>query len=99
MFKSKVGMGLCLIYALIIVVCLANAYGADSKGEFVLMQLPIGFQMQLVPKFLSPMLENLSWLNAYFIFATPAFLLLYFLGWFLETKSSSYNKKLKNGSK
>jgi hypothetical protein len=82
--KSKLGIGLCLVYACIIAICLFMAYGADSKGEFVLMQLPISLQMALIPKSLYPMLANVSWLNAYLLFATPTFALLYFLGWFVK---------------
>ena len=96
MFISKVGIGLCSVYALIITVCLASAYGADNKGEFVLLQLPIAFQMLLVPKFLYPSLQNISWLNAYIVFAVPTFLLLYFFGWYLERISNRYNQKNRN---
>ncbi len=87
--KSKVGIGLCIVYALIIAVCVIGAQGADNKGAFVLMQLPIGFQMGIVPSFLSHMLENLTWLSAYVLFATPTFLLLYFFGWLVDRKSKA----------
>ena len=90
--KSKVGIVLCVVYALIIATFVMSAQGADNKGAFVLMQLPIAFQMALVPSSLLP--ENLSWLNAYLLFATPTFLLLYFFGWFLEGKSDSLNKNV-----
>jgi H+/gluconate symporter-like permease len=90
--KSKVGIGLCLVYALIIAVCLAASVGADNKGAFVFKQLPIALQMAAIPQFLYPMLENISWLNAYLLLATPTFLLLYFFGWLLEGGSKSYNK-------
>ena len=90
--KSKVGIALCIVYALIIATFVMSAQGADNKGAFVLMQLPIAFQIGLVPSSLN--LENLSWLNAYLLFATPTFLFLYFFGWTLERKSNSLNKNV-----
>ena len=90
--KSKFGIGLCVVYALIIAVCVFSAQGADNKGAFVLLQLPIALQMAIVPKSLYSTLENLSWLRAYLLFGTPTFLILYLFGWFLERKSNHINK-------
>jgi hypothetical protein len=93
--KSKLGIGLCLVYACVIAICLAAANGADNKGEFVLKQLPVMLQMGLMPKSFYPMLENLSWLNTYLLYATPTFALLYFFGWLIDGKS----RKVKSGTK
>jgi hypothetical protein len=44
---SKTGLVLCVIYAVIIALSLWMAFraGADAKGQFIFLQLPIALQM------------------------------------------------------
>jgi len=88
---SRIGKTLCLIYALIIAVCIALAYsaGGDFKGRYVFLQLPIVIQMAGIDVIgLSPKLQNLSWVGAYGVLGLPTFLFLYFVGWTIDGRSS-----------
>ena len=93
---NLVGIILCIIYALIMLICLAIAYSADAddKGQFVFLQLPIAFQMAgLHALGLSTLLRDISWLAAYLLIGVPTFLSLYFLGFFIE---SSYSRLMRS---
>ncbi len=89
---SRIGKVLCLIYALIIVACFTVAYSADGdfKGQYVFLQLPIALQMFGIDAIgLSSKLQNLSWVGAYVLLGLPTFLLLYFVGWAIDGRSSN----------
>jgi hypothetical protein len=89
---SRIGKILCLIYALIIIACFAGAYSAegDFKGQYVFLQLPIAIQMAGINAIgLSSKLQNLSWVGAYALLGLPTFLLLYFVGWAIDGRSSN----------
>jgi hypothetical protein len=59
------------------------ATGADSKGAFVLLQLPLALQASLLQALgLGWLLERLSWSTAYVILGIPTLVLLYFVGKF-----------------
>ena len=93
---NLLGVILCIIYALIMLTCLVMAYSADgdNKGEFVFLQLPIAFQMAgLHALGLGIFLREISWLAAYLLIGVPTFLLLYFLGFFIE---SSYSRLMRS---
>lgn len=93
---SRIGTTLCLIYALIIIVCFAFAYSADGdfKGQYVFLQLPIVLQMAGIDAIgLSPKLQNLSWVGAYGLLGLPTFLFLYFVGRAID--GHSYNQSFK----
>ncbi|WP_020168775.1 MULTISPECIES: hypothetical protein [Methylotenera] len=84
---NRVGVIFCIIYALIILACLAMAYsaGEDNKGVFVFLQLPIVFQMAAIHELgLSVFLREISWAGAYLLIGIPTFLLLYFVGFFIN---------------
>lgn len=85
---SRIGKVLCLIYAVIIIVCFAVAFSAegDLKGQYVFLQLPIALQMAGIHEIgLSSKLQNLSWVGAYVLLGLPTFLLLYFVGWAIDS--------------
>ena len=89
---SRIGKILCLIYASIIIVCFAFAYSADGdfKGQYIFLQIPIVLQMAGIDAIgLSPKLQNLSWVGAYGLLGLPTFLLLYFVGWAIDGRSSN----------
>ena len=93
---SRIGKTLCLIYALVIAVCIALAYsaGGDFKGQYVFLQLPIVIQMAGIDAIgLSPKLQNLSWVGAYALLGLPTILFLYLVGWVIDGRSSNPSSK------
>ena len=89
---SRIGISLCLVYALIIFVCFTFAYSADGdfKGQYVFLQLPIAFQMAGIDAIgLSSQLQNISWVGAYALLGLPTFFLLYFVGWAIDGRRSN----------
>jgi len=93
---NRIGKILCLIYALIIVICIAFAYssGGDFKGQYIFLQLPIVIQMAGIDAIgLSPKLQNLSWVGAYGLLGLPTFLFLYFIGLAIDGRSSNSSFK------
>jgi hypothetical protein len=89
---SRIGKILCLIYALIIAICIALAYsaGSDFKGEYVFLQLPISIQMAGGYAIgLAQKLPNISWIGAYALYGLPTFLFLYLIGWAIDGRSSN----------
>lgn len=93
---SRIGIILCLIYAVLIVICLAIAYSVDGdfKGQYVILQLPLVLQMTVVHGLgLSAKFQNVSWVGAYAILAPPTFVLLYLLGWAIDGRGSSSSLK------
>jgi hypothetical protein len=81
-------LGLILAGAYVIPSAVLVIYGSsleDTKGHFVLMQLPIAFQMAIVDSFhLTPKLSGVSWTGAYLLFGLPIVVLLYLVGWGLS---------------
>jgi hypothetical protein len=93
---SRIGIILCLIYAVLIVICVAFAYsaGGDFKGQYVILQLPLILQMAVVHGLgLSAQFQNVSWVGAYVILGLPTFVLLYLLGWVIDGRSSNHSLK------
>jgi heme A synthase len=89
---SRIGKILCLIYALIIAICMALAYsaGSDYKGQFVFLQLPISIQMAGGYAIgLAQKLPNISWVVAYALYALPTFVFLYLIGWAIDGRNSN----------
>lgn len=87
---SRLGLLLAGIYISLIVFCLTLAYSAgnDYKGQYVMMQLPIALQISLLYELgLSDMLRNLSWFSVYLLLAVPTCVVLYGIGFFMETIS------------
>jgi hypothetical protein len=84
---SKTGLSLCALYALVIAVCIGFVFlgGPDPKGRYMFLQIPIVFQSALIVSLgLAKFCENLSWPAAYLLLASPAFVLLYGLGAFID---------------
>lgn len=83
---SRIGIILCVLYALVIATCVAiAATSGDFKSSYVLLQLPIALQMALIAALgLVPLVEHLSWPEAYALLATPTFAILYGFGWAVE---------------
>jgi hypothetical protein len=82
---------LCIIYALFMIACFAIAYSAegDFKGQYVFLQLPLALQMAGIDAMgLSSELQNLSWIGAYALLGLPTLMILYFVGWMIDGRSS-----------
>lgn len=80
---SKIGLTLCALYGAVILGCVGYAVvgGLDEKSRFIFLQIPIVLQSALAAKLgLAEILQNVSWVTAYLIFAGPVFILLYLLG-------------------
>ncbi|UKE46664.1 hypothetical protein [Xanthomonas cerealis] len=78
---SLLGVGLCLLYAVPAALCVGGAQGADDKGHFVLLQLPLTPQL-LLPDALwaDAWLRGMSWVAGYLLLVPPLLLLLYWAG-------------------
>lgn len=88
-FKFKVarlnrfGIVLVMLYLIITALVLWAAWdaGADEKGRFVLLQLPLALQMALLDGLgLMAWFAGLSWFAAYLIFLPATCVALYYLG-------------------
>jgi arginine exporter protein ArgO len=80
---SRTGLLLCATYAALIAGCVSYALlgGLDDKSRFVFLQIPIVLQSAVVDMLgFSAILQNVTWVTAYLIFAAPVFMLLYALG-------------------
>ncbi|ENV90361.1 hypothetical protein F938_03957 [Acinetobacter bereziniae LMG 1003 = CIP 70.12] len=85
--KSKIGLSFCIIYLLLSAFCLYIALDpmTDNKGNFVFLQLPIGFQVSAFNVIgLGPLLDRLSWMEAYSLVVPVTLLFLYGIGWLLS---------------
>lgn len=84
---SRLGLLLCAPYALFIVACvgIVSLAGGDDASQLVFLQLPISGQLALAHALgLDRALEFLAWPDAYGLFMTPVFILLYSVGALLE---------------
>lgn len=84
---SRLGLLLCVPYALFIVVCvgIVSLAGGDDTSQFVFLQLPLTGQIALVDALgLGRALEFVSWPDAYGLSVPPVFILLYTVGALLE---------------
>lgn len=93
---SRIGAGLCAMYALAIAACFAVAFlpAVDSKGRFVFMQLPLALQAGLLQSLgFGPLLARWSWITAYLVIGLPTFGLLYFVGWLIDGGSQRSRRK------
>jgi hypothetical protein len=95
--KSKIGLVLCIIYALFTAACLYGAYSSsgDDKGWVLMMQLPLILVSSILNVFglEERMLENLSWTAGYALFVPITFALLYIVGYLMEFTFRSLNIK------
>ncbi len=85
--KSKIGLSFCIIYLLLSAFCLYIALDpmTDNKGNFVFLQLPIGFQVSALNVIgLGSLLDRLSWMEAYSLVVPVTLLFLYGVGWLLS---------------
>ena len=84
---SRLGLFLCAPYALFIAACIAYVTmgEVDYDSQFTFLQLPVAAQIELLHVLgMDRMLSELSWPDAWGLFMTPAFLLLYATGALIE---------------
>jgi len=84
---SRLGLYFCAPYALFIAACIAclTLGEADYQGQSILMQLPIMLQLALADALgLGQAASGVAWPDAWGLFITPAFLLLYASGALIE---------------
>lgn len=84
---SRLGLFFCAPYALFVAACIGFVALGDSgrQGQFMFLHLPVAAQAALAGWLgLGRVLEHISWPDAYGLFMTPAFLLLYGAGALLE---------------
>jgi hypothetical protein len=84
---SRLGLFFCAPYALFIAACFGyvSLGTADYQSQFMLLQLPISAQLALAQWLgLDQALAVISWPDAYGLFMTPAFILLYAVGATIE---------------
>ncbi|MBD7922570.1 MULTISPECIES: hypothetical protein [Xanthomonas] len=78
---SLLGVGLCLLYAVPTALCVWGAQGADDKGHFVLLQLPLTPQLLVLDALgADAWLRGMSWIAGYVLLVPPLLLLLYLAG-------------------
>ena len=84
---SRLGLFFCAPYAVFIAACLGivSLGNVDYQSQFTYLELPIVAQLALAHWLgLGRALEVISWPDAYGLFMTPAFILLYAAGSALE---------------
>jgi hypothetical protein len=84
---SRLGLYFCAPYALFIAACIAclTVGDIDYQGQSILLQLPIMLQLTLADALgLGQAASNIAWPDAWGLFITPAFLLLYAAGALIE---------------
>lgn len=87
MHSSRLGITFALVYLLPSMTCVAMALssGIDSKGSFVLLQLPITLQLAALSALgMADSLRDLSWDGGYLFLGLPVLLALYGFGRWLE---------------
>jgi hypothetical protein len=78
---SKLGVAFALFYVLPTLVCVAWSLApGDSKGSFVLLQLPVALQLAALHEMGFGELSSMSWVEAYIFLATPVVVILYIAG-------------------
>lgn len=78
---SWLGVGFCLLYAVPTALCIWAAQGADDKGHFVMLQLPLTPQLAALDALgLDAWLQGMSWTVGYLLLVPPLLLLLYVAG-------------------
>lgn len=83
---SKSGLTLCFLYVAISVLCVWGSFdaGVDSKGSFILLQLPLTFQLEALDWLgFRPLLTKMSWPVAYASVGPLTLALLYGTGWLI----------------
>ena len=84
---SRLGLFFCAPYALFIAACIAYVTmgKVDYDSQFTLLQLPVAAQLELLHVLgMDRVLSELSLPDAWGLFMTPAFLLLYATGALIE---------------
>ena len=83
---SKFGLALCFLYIAVSALCILGSIdaGIDSKGLFVLLQLPLGLQLGALDWLgFRPLLTKMSWPVAYVSIGSLTLALLYGTGWLM----------------
>lgn len=79
---SRLGLSLCALYLGIVGLCVWGSWGADVKGGFVLLQLPLAVQLALLETLdLGHIFHNASWISCYVLIGIPTLGFLYAVGW------------------
>jgi len=89
---SRIGLFFAGIYLVAVIACLllALSSGADFKGRFVYLQLPLVLQASLLQSIgLSPIVSELSWVAGYLLIGLPTMALLYWAGWLVDRLRAS----------
>jgi len=79
---SRTGIAFCTVYVLLAIASVAWGLSVDdSKGRFVLLQLPLALQIAGLDAFgVLPYLEGLSWTATYLLIVPPTLVVLYSAG-------------------
>lgn len=86
---SRLGLFFCAPYALFIAACLGivSMGQVDYQSQFMYLELPIAAQLALADWLgMDRALAVISWPDAYGLFMTPAFILLYAAGAAVERR-------------
>ena len=84
---SKIGLGFCILYLALTALFVWGSYnaGSDTKGAFVLLQLPLTFQLGLIDWLgLDQVTEGWSWGVSYAVIVPLTLLFLYHAGWVIS---------------
>ncbi|MET0550929.1 MAG: hypothetical protein ABW002_16830 [Xanthomonas sp.] len=83
--RSLLGLGLCRLYAVLVASCVWVALGADDKGRFVFLQLPLTPQLLALEALgVDRALRGLSWFSRDLLLVPPFLLLLLLTGYALQ---------------
>lgn len=81
---SKTGLGFCILYLALTALFVWGSHnaGGDTKGAFVLLQLPLTFQLGFIDWLgLAQVTEGWSWGVSYAVIVPLTLLFLYCAGW------------------
>jgi len=84
---SKIGLSFCILYLALTALFVwgSRNAGADTKGAFVLLQLPLTFQLGFIDWLgLDQITDGWSWGVSYAVIVPLTLLFLYYAGWVIS---------------
>jgi hypothetical protein len=81
---SKIGLSFCILYLALTALFVWGSHdaGSDTKGAFVLLQLPLTFQLGFIDWLgLDQVTDGWSWGVSYAVIVPLTLLFLYYTGW------------------
>ena len=94
---SKIGLSFCILYLALTAFFVWGSQnaGGDAKGAFVLLQLPLAFQLAFIDWLgLDKVTQGWSWGVSYAVIVPLTLLFLYYAGWAISRLIKSARTRL-----